>query len=449
VVQPLPFVNDVAIRARGLVLAWDERTALASSDFDVPAGRVTALIGPNGSGKSTLLHAFAGLLEPVAGELTVSTRYPKSDGLAYVLQATKVNEGMPVTVREVVLMGRFARLGMFRIAGRVDREACDAAMDRLGIGDLRDRHLDELSGGQRQRVFVAQGLVQEADVLLLDEPLTGLDLVSKETIQRVVAEERDRGTTVIMTTHDLPRRERPITCSCSAAGRCGRPAGGRPVTCAPFDRYGIALTALEDGAIVLDDAHHRAAGARHTHFDRTGHAEHHHEREAALPGGRAALTRKPYSAEHLRLEGVELVLGDGAGVEQGLGLRYLIGGAPRACYLLGVALDHGLLLSGRGDGPLAHAAPTHEQVHERAEEGQEQQHDDPDRLGESAQVVGSEQVPQHAEQDHEEGDPDRQRQEEPDDVGGGRPEVRYQQHVCLSVLLGEAARRYPQSRGSR
>jgi iron complex transport system ATP-binding protein len=276
VVQPLPFVNDVAIRARGLVLAWDERTALASSDFDVPAGRVTALIGPNGSGKSTLLHAFAGLLEPVAGELTVSTRYPKSDGLAYVLQATKVNEGMPVTVREVVLMGRFARLGMFRIAGRVDREACDAAMDRLGIGDLRDRHLDELSGGQRQRVFVAQGLVQEADVLLLDEPLTGLDLVSKETIQRVVAEERDRGTTVIMTTHDLPE-----------AGEADHVLllGGRVVAAGPpadvlspallSTAYGIPLTALEDGAIVLDDAHHRAAGARHTHFDRTGHAEHH------------------------------------------------------------------------------------------------------------------------------------------------------------------------------
>ncbi|MFO7548620.1 MAG: metal ABC transporter ATP-binding protein [Acidimicrobiia bacterium] len=275
-VQPLPFVNDVAIRARGLVLAWDERTALASSDFDVPAGRVTALIGPNGSGKSTLLHAFAGLLEPVAGELTVSTRYPKSDGLAYVLQATKVNEGMPVTVREVVLMGRFARLGMFRIAGRVDREACDAAMDRLGIGDLRDRHLDELSGGQRQRVFVAQGLVQEADVLLLDEPLTGLDLVSKETIQRVVAEERDRGTTVIMTTHDLPE-----------AGEADHVLllGGRVVAAGPpadvlspallSTAYGIPLTALEDGAIVLDDAHHRAAGARHTHFDRTGHAEHH------------------------------------------------------------------------------------------------------------------------------------------------------------------------------
>jgi iron complex transport system ATP-binding protein len=274
-VQPLPVVNDVAIRARGLVLAWDDRIAVAASDFDVPAGRVTALIGPNGSGKSTLLHAFAGLLEPLRGELTVSTRYPRSDGLAYVLQATKVNEGMPVSVREVVLMGRFARLGKFRLAGRADREACDVAMERLGIADLRDRHLDELSGGQRQRVFVAQGLVQEADVLLLDEPLTGLDLVSNETIERVVAEERDRGTTVIMTTHDLPE---------AAGADHVLLLGGVVVAAGPPQEvltsallsiaYGIPLTALEDGAVVLDDAHHRAEGTRHTHFDRTGHADH-------------------------------------------------------------------------------------------------------------------------------------------------------------------------------
>lgn len=268
-------MNGVAIRARGLVLAWDHRVALAESDFDVPAGRVTALIGPNGSGKSTLLHAFAGLLEPLQGELTVSTRYPRSDGLAYVLQATKVNEGMPVTVREVVLMGRFARLGKFGLAGRVDREACEVAMERLGIGDLRDRHLDELSGGQRQRVFVAQGLVQEADVLLLDEPLTGLDLVSKGSIQQVVAEERDRGTTVVMTTHDLP--EAGGADHVLLLGGVVVAAGPPAEVLSPAllsTAYGIPLTALEDGAIVLDDAHHRAEGTRHTHFDRTGHAEH-------------------------------------------------------------------------------------------------------------------------------------------------------------------------------
>lgn len=270
-------IDGPAVRARGLVLSWDGRIAVAESDFDIPAGAVTALIGPNGSGKSTLLHAIAGLLDPVNGELSVMTRLPRDEGISYVLQSTKVNEQMPVTVREVVLMGRFARRGMFGSIRPEDREICDRAMERLGIADLRDRHLDELSGGQRQRVFVAQGLVQDADILLLDEPITGLDLVSKEIIEDVILEERSRHTTVIMTTHDLPE-----------AGQADHVLllGGRVVASGPPAEvltptfltvaYGIPLTALEGGEIVLDDAHHRATGSRHVHFDRTGHADHPH-----------------------------------------------------------------------------------------------------------------------------------------------------------------------------
>lgn len=272
------FVSDgVAIRGRGLVLSWDGRAALASSDFEIPAESVTAVIGPNGSGKSTLLHAIAGLLQPVSGELSVMTRYPRNEGIAYVLQSTKVNETMPVTVREVVLMGRFAHLGMFRSARGEDRDRCWAAMDRLRITDLRDRHLDELSGGQRQRVFVAQGLVQEADILLLDEPITGLDLVSKEIIDEVILEERDRGTTIVMTTHDLPEAGEAdhVLLLGGEVVASGPPAEVLTPRCLT-KAYGIPLTALESGAVVLDDAHHRAAGTRHVHFDRTGHGEHHH-----------------------------------------------------------------------------------------------------------------------------------------------------------------------------
>jgi manganese transport system ATP-binding protein len=273
-VPPVP-VEDIAVTARGLQLAYGDRVALTSSDLDIPAGAVTAVIGPNGSGKSTLLHAIAGLLEPVAGELGVLVSYPKHRGTAYVLQSTKVHEEMPITVREVVSMGRYRRLGMFGRFHATDRTVCRSAMERLDVLDLADLHLDELSGGQRQRVFVAQGLAQEGDLLLLDEPITGLDIVSRDRILEAVAAERERGATVVMSTHDLSE----------AAGAdhvvllSGRVvASGTPQEVLTADcltkAYGIKLITTADGTVVLDDPYHRVSAARHLHFDRTGHADH-------------------------------------------------------------------------------------------------------------------------------------------------------------------------------
>jgi manganese transport system ATP-binding protein len=268
-------VNGIAITARGLQLAYGDRVALAASDLDIPAGTVTAVIGPNGSGKSTLLDAIAGLLEPVGGELGVLVSYPRHRGAAYVLQSTKLHEDMPVTVGEVVSMGRYSRLGMFGRFSAVDREACRSAMERLDLLDLRDRHLDELSGGQRQRVFVAQGLAQEADLLLLDEPVTGLDIVSRDRILEAVATERARRVTVVMTTHDLSE---------AAAADHVVLLSGRVVASGPPEEvltakcltkaYGINLITTEDGTVVLDDPYHQGSSGPHRHFDRTGHAKH-------------------------------------------------------------------------------------------------------------------------------------------------------------------------------
>ena len=268
-------VKDIAITARGLQLAHGDRIALAASDLDIPAGTVTAIIGPNGSGKSTLLHAIGGLLEPVGGELGVLVSYPKHRGTAYVLQSTKVHEEMPITVREVVSMGRYGRLGMFGRFQPEDRDACRSAMERLDVLDLAERHLDELSGGQRQRVFVAQGLAQEADLLLLDEPVTGLDIVSRDRILEAVATERADGVTVILTTHDLSE---------AASADHVVLLSGRVVASGPPEEvltakcltkaYGINLITTEDGSVVLDDPYHQAVAGRHRHFDRTGHAEH-------------------------------------------------------------------------------------------------------------------------------------------------------------------------------
>jgi len=263
--------SPLAAEGRGVVLGYDARVAMAASDFAIPAGRLTAVIGPNGSGKSTLLNALAGLLTPRQGTLEVLGRPPTRvrRQVAYVLQATKVNEVMPITVRETVAMGRYALLGVWGFPTLPHRRATQRAMERLEVADLAGRHLYELSGGQRQRVFMAQGLAQEADLLLLDEPITGLDLVSTERIRAVIAEELEGGTTVVMTTHDVADANRADHVLLMA-GRVH--TEGPPALALHPDRlsaaYGIGIVHLEDGSLVLDDAHHRPAAERHVHFER-------------------------------------------------------------------------------------------------------------------------------------------------------------------------------------
>jgi manganese transport system ATP-binding protein len=198
-------MNDVLARAHDLVLGYGGHVAVASSTFELPTGAVTAVIGPNGSGKSTLLHALAGILEPLAGSIEVLGTTPAQarPRLGYVLQSVTVPAGTPITVREAVGMGRYPSLGLLRRRSKADRDRVRRAMDLLDVAELAGRHLTELSGGQRQRVYVAQGLAQDHDALLMDEPLTGLDLVSARVIDEIVHTERERGHAVVLTTHDL------------------------------------------------------------------------------------------------------------------------------------------------------------------------------------------------------------------------------------------------------
>ncbi len=191
-----------AVTATDLELGYGPRLVLGAASFTVPEGAVTALIGPNGAGKSTVLNAVAGLLAPRSGRLDVPAQRRRG-GVAYVLQATHANEHLPLTVRETVTMGRYATAGPFRRLRADDRSAVDAAMEAVAITDLVRRPLRELSGGQRQRAFVAQGLAQGADVLLLDEPATGLDVVSRQHILDAIAKERAAGRAVMVSTHDL------------------------------------------------------------------------------------------------------------------------------------------------------------------------------------------------------------------------------------------------------
>lgn len=195
---------DIVV-GRGVVIQRGSSVAVRESDFSVPQGRITAIIGPNGSGKSTLLHAIAGLLPISGGELSVLGSPPEQNqrAVSYVLQYTTVPAGTPLTVAETVMMGRYPNLGLLGRPSAEDRRIVADSMERLRITDLAKRHLTELSGGQRQRVYVAQGIAQDHQMLLLDEPLTGLDLVSARTIDRIIHEEPGGGCTVLLTTHDL------------------------------------------------------------------------------------------------------------------------------------------------------------------------------------------------------------------------------------------------------
>ncbi len=245
-----------AVTASDVVLAYGARTVVDAATFTVPHGAVTALIGPNGAGKSTILNAIAGLLTPRAGRLDVPAR-ERRGGVAYVLQATHANEHLPLTVRETVTMGRYATAGALRRLRARDREAVDRAMEALAITDLAREPLRELSGGQRQRTFVAQGLAQGADVLLLDEPITGLDVVSRQHILGAIAEERAAGHAVLVSTHDLGD---------AAAADHLLLLAGRVVASGPpdevlteahlADAYGGHLLRVGEQTLILDDHPH-------------------------------------------------------------------------------------------------------------------------------------------------------------------------------------------------
>jgi len=260
---------SLAVEARDVVLGYGRRVALASSSFTIPAGSFTAIIGPNGSGKSTVLNAVAGLVEPAAGSLALIG----DPRISYVLQSTKVNEALHVTVREVVTMGRYASTGAYGRLRATDRQIVERAMERLGITRLADRHLHELSGGERQRVFVAQGISQDHEILLLDEPLTGLDLTSAHSIDEMIHEEQDAGRTVIMTTHDLAEA-RTADWVLLLSGRAV--AAGPPTEVLTLEylteAYGPSLLHVDDGGFFLDDPAHQPVPGRHTH-ERTIHAE--------------------------------------------------------------------------------------------------------------------------------------------------------------------------------
>ena len=267
-------MTDPAVTATDLVVAYGDRTALNRSTFTIPQGEVTAVIGPNGSGKSTLLNAIAGLIEPRSGTIEVPARSGIGHRISYVLQTTKINDSLPVSVHEVVTMGRYSGLGAYRWLSSEDRDAVRSAMERTGVADLASKHLTELSGGQRQRVFVAQGMAQDHDLLLLDEPLTGIDLTTAMAIDDAIHAETERGCTVILTTHDLSEAQ-VADYVVLLSGRVVA-AGSPDEVMTPQslkEAYGPSLLHVSEGRVFIDDAAHMPVGQRHLHRDRSIHTE--------------------------------------------------------------------------------------------------------------------------------------------------------------------------------
>ncbi len=245
-----------AVLAEHAVLGYSAGAVLDDVSFSVPTGSVVALIGPNGSGKSTLLRAVSGLLTPRAGRFEVTAASDRA-GVAFVLQSTSIESSLPLTVREAVTLARYPGAGWFRRLSRADRSAVDDALGRMDIRDLAGRQLAELSGGQRQRALVAQGLAQDAEILLLDEPFTGLDVVSRELIVAAIDDERAKGRTVFVTTHELndARRADLVLLLQGRVVAFGPPE--LTLTASVLaEAYGSRVLPLADGGFFVDDPHH-------------------------------------------------------------------------------------------------------------------------------------------------------------------------------------------------
>jgi manganese/iron transport system ATP-binding protein len=197
-----------SISVRGLAVTYPNgTTALRNSSFELGAGTICGLVGVNGSGKSTLFKAIMGFVSPSAGEILIAGLTPREaqrrNLIAYVPQAEDVDWSFPVLVDDVVMMGRYGRMGFLRRPSQLDRRKVDEALERVGMTAFRGRQIGELSGGQRKRVFLARALAQEGLIILLDEPFTGVDVKSESAIVDLLRELKAQGHLILVSTHNL------------------------------------------------------------------------------------------------------------------------------------------------------------------------------------------------------------------------------------------------------
>ena len=194
-----------ALEVRGLWTGYGLSPALKDITFQVDTGEVLGVIGPNGSGKTTLMKTILGLVRPWRGEVSVLGKPAHSQRLlvGYMPQLEEVDWDFPVTVGDVALMGRYARRGPFRRTTKVDREAASQALQQAGMYELRNNLIGELSGGQRRRALLARALANQPRLLLMDEPMAGLDATAQHSLLDLMDDLRAQATTIVLSTHDL------------------------------------------------------------------------------------------------------------------------------------------------------------------------------------------------------------------------------------------------------
>ena len=187
-----------AIEIKNLIVAYGENIALEDLNLNIEVGSLMALVGPNGAGKSTLIKTILKFLKQITGEIKINAKT-----LAYVPQRNSVDWDFPTTLFDVVEMGCYGRVGLFKRVSKEEKQKVLKAIEQVGMLEFKDRQISELSGGQQQRAFIARALVQEADIYLMDEPFQGVDSTTEKSIVEILKQLKAEGKTIIVVHHDL------------------------------------------------------------------------------------------------------------------------------------------------------------------------------------------------------------------------------------------------------
>jgi manganese/iron transport system ATP-binding protein len=244
-----------ALTYSAVSVGYQGTPVLTHVDLELAPGRTVALVGPNGAGKSTLIKSILGLVPVLAGTATVLGDHPAAarGRAGYVPQTDTLDADFPVSVRQVVMMGRYRRIGWWRPAGKDDRRAVSEALDRVGLAGRAGHRFGTLSGGQRQRVLLARAIASEPRLLLLDEPFNGVDAVSQDAIVRVLRDLTGSGTALVISTHDLQVARDLADLVCLINGR--QWAAGPPAATLTEQNlrrtYAGSTISLADGRMVL------------------------------------------------------------------------------------------------------------------------------------------------------------------------------------------------------
>lgn len=198
-------MNKFALKIDDLTVNYDKTPVLWDISLEIPEGQLVAVIGPNGAGKSTLLKAALGFVRPISGAVSVLGKplAKVRKQVAYVPQRESVDWDFPITVFDLVMMGRYGKMGLFRRPSQVDKKAVEKYLHMVGLSSYENRQISQLSGGQQQRAFLARALIQEADVYFMDEPFVGIDIASTQVIVDLLKGLQKEGKTVFVVHHDL------------------------------------------------------------------------------------------------------------------------------------------------------------------------------------------------------------------------------------------------------